>query len=343
MNWIVERVPELEGFAVEWAEPNNFILSRRHLLFHSTRPQPPFKQIATIDAPLWKQALSRSRLAQRLLRFLVTNVIPLPDGDLFVTFDKTVGIVRDGKYQALAGLERPCRVLRSACAVTDTGDIYFGEYLTNNERGAMRVYRYTPGADALQIVYTFAPRSIRHIHGLYFDEFTKAIFCLTGDTDEECRMLRTADGFQTIETIGQGDETWRAVSLLFTEDAFFYGMDAEFRANHIYKVERESGARTSLCEVSGTVFYSKRIGTDLFFTTTAENAPSQREMAAALWHINEAGECRNLISFKKDRWHPKLFMFGTIHFPCGNLLADALYFQLVGVEGDDQTFRIRPG
>jgi hypothetical protein len=341
MKWIVESVPELKGFAVEWAEPNNFILSCRNQLFHATRLQPPFKRIATIDAPFWKQALSRFRPGQRLLRFLVTNVIQTARGDLFVTFDKSVGIIRDGKYQPLAGLARPCRVLRSACAVDSSGDIYFGEYLTNAERGAMRVYKYAPGRDALQIVYTFAPRSIRHIHGLYFDPFTKAIFCLTGDADEECRMLRTFDGFQTIETVGQGDETWRAVSLLFTAEALFYGMDAEFRANHIYKVARQEARRTSLCEVGGTVFYSKQLGTDLFFTTTAENAPSQKEMVAALWHIDEEETCRQLSSFKKDRWHPTLFMFGTIHFPCVNKLTNELYFQLVGVEGDNQTFRIR--
>jgi hypothetical protein len=341
MKWIVESVPELKGFAVEWAEPNNFILSRRHRLFHSTSLEPPFTEIATIDAPRWKQALGKFRLAQRLLRFLVTNVIAVAGGDLFVTFDKTVGVIRDGKFLALAGLERPCRVLRSACAIDASGDIYFGEYLTNAERGEMRVYKYTPGRDALQVVYTFPPHAIRHIHGLYFDEFTNSIFCLTGDVDEECRMLRTSDGFQTVETVGQGDETWRAVSLLFTADALFYGMDAEFRANHIYKVARKDTSRTSLCEVNGTVFYSKQLGADLFFTTTAENAPSQREMVAALWHIDEEEQCQHLISFKKDRWPPKLFMFGTIHFPSVNKLTDELYFQLVGVEEDDQTFRVR--
>lgn len=342
MRWIVESVPELKGFAVEWAEPDNFILSRRNQLFHSTSLKPPFKQIAMIDAPSWKQALSRLRLAQRLLRFIVTNVIPLANGDLFVTFDKTVGVVRNGKFQALTGLARPCRVLRSACAIDPGGDIYFGEYLTNEERGAMRIYRHTPGADSLHIAYTFPPNNIRHIHGLYFDEFTKSIFCLTGDAEQESQILRSFDGFQTVEIVGRGDETWRAVSVLFTEEAFFYGMDAEFRSNHIYKVARKDVGRTSLCEVDGTVFYSKQLGANLFFTTTAENAPSQKENVAALWHIDEDERCRNLISFKKDRWHPTLFMFGTIHFPCVNRLENELYFQLVGVEGDNQTLRVRP-
>jgi hypothetical protein len=341
MKWTVENVPELKGYAVESAEPNNFYLSRRNKLFHSKNLKPPFKQIATIDAPFWKNITSNFRLAQRVLRFMVTNVVPLANGDLFVTFDKSIGIVRDGKFKALENLLRPCRVLRSSCAIDGNGNIFFGEYIANTERGEMRIYKYATGTDSLEIAYTFPPNTIRHIHGLYFDKFTNSIFCLTGDDERECQILRSFDNFKTMEIVGQGDETWRAVSVLFDKDSFFYGMDAEYRANHIYKISRKNWERKSLGEVSGTVFYSKQIGRDLFFTTTAENAPSQTENVATLWHVDENENLKNLKSFKKDRWHPTLFMFGTIHFPYFNRLEDELYFQVVGVEEDSQTFRVR--
>ncbi len=341
MKWTVENVPELKGYAVESAEPDNFYLSRRNKLFHSKNLKPPFKQIVQIDAPFWKNLTSNFRLAQRVLRFMMTNVIPLANGDLFVTFDKTVGIVRDGRFQTLKNLARPCRVLRSACAIDGNGDIFFGEYIANTERGAMRIYKYATGADSLETAYTFPPNTIRHIHGLYFDKFTDSIFCLTGDDEKECQILRSFDNFKTMEIVGQGDETWRAVSVLFDENSFFYGMDAEYRANHIYKINRETLERKSLGEVSGTVFYSKQIGADLFFTTTAENAPSQTENVATLWHVDENEKLENLKTFKKDKWHPTLFMFGTIHFPYFNNLENELYFQVVGVEEDNQTFRVR--
>ena len=101
----------------------------------------------------------------------------------------------------------------------------------------MRIYRYTTGSDALEIAYTFPANSIRHIHGIYFDKFSNSLFCLTGDDEKECQIRAFSDGFQTTEIVGQGDETWRAVSILFDEENFYYGMDAEFRTNHIYKVE----------------------------------------------------------------------------------------------------------
>ena len=341
MNWSVQEIPELRGYTVEWAEDGNYFLSRRNALYHSTDLKPPFKHLAVVAAPSWKQLASNFRLGQRLLRFMVTNVVPLANGEIFVTFDKTVGVIRNGNYFSLGGLVRPCRVLRSACAIDNNGDVYFGEYLANDERGEMSVYRYRPGSDSLDIAYTFPPKSIKHIHGIYFDPFTDSLLCLTGDDLHECRMVLTRDGFQSTETIGEGDETWRAVSILFDDEAMYYGMDAEFRSNHIYRLDRASTERRSLGEVNGTVFYSKQLGRDRFFATTAENAPSQTENVAALWNVTDDGELREVAKFHKDRWHGTLFMFGTIHFPYVNKIADNLYFSLVGVNEDNRTFILR--
>ncbi len=340
MSWTVEEVSELKGYTIEWAETGSYYLSRRNILFHSNSLKPPFKKIAVIDAPFWKQFAGRFRLTQRLLRFMVTNVVPLGSGDLFVTFDKSVGIIRQGGYSELKGLLRPCRVLRSACASDEKGNIYFGEYLANDERGEMRVYKYAAGGDDLKVIYTFPPNSIKHIHGLYYDKYTGAIYCLTGDAEKECRIIRTFDQFNSFEIVGEGDETWRAVSILFGKENIFYGTDAEFRDNNIYKLDRETLKRESLGEVGGTVFYSKQMGDDLFFATTAENAPSQKENVAALWHAGSDGTCREIVKFKKDFWHPTFFMFGTIHFPFENKLENELYFHLVGVNEDNRTFRV---
>jgi len=340
MNFEITEISELRGFTVEWAEAGNFYLSRRNTIFHSKDLKPPFRKIAAIDAPTWKQAASSFRLAQRLLRFQVTNILPLDNGELFVTFDKTVGVVRGNEYVHLEGLIRPCRVLRSACAVDDKGQIFFGEYLPNEERGVMRIYKYRCGSDALETVYTFAANTIRHIHGIYFDWFTKSLFCLTGDDEHECQILRTFDEFQSVEMVGRGDESWRAVSLAFTESDLFYGTDAEYRTNHIYQLDRKTNQKISLGEVNGTVFYSKKLGCDLFFTTTAENAPSQTENVAAIWHVSTDGNCRELIKFKKDRWQKNLFQFGAIHLPNFRSLDDDLYFSLVAVENDDRTFKV---
>ncbi len=340
MNWKVERMPALDGYTVEWSEKGNYLLSRRNVVYRSTDLKTPFETVATVAAPVWKSAAAVLRPVQRLLRFSVTNVVPLGNGDVFVTFDKALGVIRGGKYLALKGLTRPCRVLRGACAVDRDGSVYFGEYLANEERGPMRVYRYRPGEDSVETAYEFPAGSIKHVQGIYRDPFTESLVCLTGDNDPECRMLRTSDGFETLEEIGAGDETWRAVSILFADDALYYGMDAEYRNNLVFRLMRDSGERTALGEVSGTVFYSKRVGDDLFFATTAENAPSQKENVAAIWHVDGSGGLSEVAKFAKDRWHPTLFQFGTVQFPNFKESSDELYFSLVGVRGDNCTYRL---
>ncbi len=341
MDWKVEQIPELSGYTVEWAEPGNYYLSRHNRIYRSTSLTPPFKEIGRVDAPIWRSLAANFRLGQRLLRFLAYNVIALSNDEVFVTFDKAVGVIKDGKYRPLEGLVRPCRVLRAGCAIDGDGSVFFGEYLANDERGPMRIYKYTRGSNALELAYIFPAGSIKHIHGLYFDEYTDNIYCLTGDANHECKMLKSNDGFKTVEVVGSGDESWRAVSVLFDNDNLYYGTDAEFRDNRIIRLNRTTNERTTIGDVSGTVFFSKKIGNDLFFTTTAENAPSQTENVAALWHVGSEGNCEKLVSFKKDAWHGGLFMFGTIHLPFLNSDGDRLYFNLVGVEGDNDTFCAR--
>ncbi len=340
MAWEVKAIPELNGYTVEWAEPNNYYLSRKNMIFHTNDLTKPFEKIAKIDAPFWRETTSNIRLAQRLLRFSITNILLLGENEIFISFDKSVGVIRNGEYKTLSGLKRPCRIMRSACAVDKNGKVYFGEYLANKERVEMHIYQFEKGTDVIEPVYTFPANSIKHIHGLYYDEYSDSMFCLTGDRAEECQILRSTDGCQTFNIIGQGDESWRAMSILFDKDYFYYGTDAEFLDNYIYQVNRKTLERKRLGEVNGTVFYSKKMGNELFFTTTAENSPSQKENAAAIWHLSENLDLKKIVSFEKDRWHSTLFQFGTIHFPILQNIESELYFYLVGVKGDNCTYRL---
>lgn len=338
----VEKVKELKGHAVEWVEPKRMIVSRRNAIYEAfdENGERKLRKIAQIKAPLWKTIASSTRLTQRLLRFMVTNLIPLKNEDLFVAFDKSIGIIREGFYRQIP-LLRPCRILRSSCAIDNEGNLFFGEYLSNPDRTQIRIYRCSLVDLKAEVVYTFPAKSVRHVHGVYFDQFDRSFLCLTGDMGRECKMIRFQPDFKGVDVIGEGDETWRAVSVLFTEDSFYYGTDAELSENYIYKVDRKSGRRESICEVDGTVYYSKKIGQWMFFATTAEKAPSQRENVASIWVVNsKTDEARKIVTFKKDVWNGTLFMFGTIHFPFANLLSNELYFHLVALKGDNQTFRI---
>lgn len=338
--WHVSEQRSLRGFAVEWAEPGRLLLSRGNRLYHAAEIGDAPSLVGSCPAGALTLA-ARLRLSQRALRLMFYNVLPLPSGEVFVTFGKVIGVLSGRKFKALSGRDRACRVLRGACALDPSGTVYFGEYLRNPERTPIRIYRYEPGSDAAEIVHTFDAGSVRHVHGVYHDATDGSLWVLTGDLEHECKILRTADAFASLEVIGQGDETWRAVSALFTEDAVYYGMDAEFRQNHVFRLDKRTGQRELLGDVDGPIYYSNSVGDHQFFGVTAELCPSQVGRSATLWHVGPADRLQRVMSHEKDRFS-RHFMPGTLHFPRGPGLADQLMYHGVGLAGaDNRTYSVK--
>jgi hypothetical protein len=334
-------MPELRGYTVEWAEPGSYLLSKRNRLYHALELKLPLRRLGDYPAPKWRCAATHVRPLQRALRFLYYNVLKLGGGEVFATFGHQVGVFRGNRFHLLDGIERPHRVLRGAAALDGNGDVYFGEYHFKKNDYQIHIYRYTPGDSRVHVVYRFAPGQVRHVHGIYFDPFENCLLCLTGDRGSECRIIKSRDGFNTVETIGAGDESWRAVSVQFTDRSIFYGTDAEFRTNHIYRVDRSDGKRADLGRVNGPVYYSKAAGGELFFAVTAELCPSQTDRAATLWRVNNESTLAHVASFEKDWLSTTYFMPGTLHFAAGPGVPGELLVQGVGLkQADNRTFRV---
>lgn len=220
--------------------------------------------------------------------------------------------------------------------------MFFGEYVSNPERHEIHIYRFAPGASELEIVHTFEPGQVRHVHGIYADPYSPNLWCVTGDRKSECRMMRTSDQFRTIETVGAGDETWRCVSLLFTPAGAYYGSDAEFIQNHLFFVPRATGERETLNPIDGPVYYSHALGPDLFFGVTAELCPSQQGRHASLWHVCDGERGERVLSIDKDYLPVRFFQPGTWQFAHGPGLPDRLLVHLVGLAGsDNRTYSLR--
>ncbi len=340
MSWSITEEPSLRGTTVEWLAQDWMIVSRREHLYRCLA-QEPGVHLGSVPVPWWESAASRLRPLQRLLRAMVYNVVVRHDESLLVTYGRGVWLHRGGRFEALHGLARPCRVLRGGVAVDGAGRAFFGEYLTNRSRTAMRVYCLEPGSSRAEVVHEFPAGSVRHIHGIYHDPYSGALWCLTGDFGAECRMLTTRDSFQSLDMVGAGDESWRCVSLLFTASHVYYATDAELETNRVYRIDRSSGRREELGELDGPTYYSRACGGDLFFAVTAELCPSQQGRAASLWRLDPSGELQRLAGFEKDRLPVGLFLPGTLHFPTGPGRADEFYFHGVGLRGaDGRTFRV---
>lgn len=344
-RWVVVPEPLLRGYQVEWEEQGQLLLSRRNRLFQTPAPGSPLTLVGAFPTRRWREHAARLRPLQRLLRFLYYNVLKLPDGRYFASFDKSVGVTGNGRFELIDGLVRPCRILRSGCALAADGSVYFGEYVQNSaHRDEIRIYRYVPATGQLEVVRRFPPGYVRHVHGIYADPYSDFLWCVTGDLEAECHMLRTRDGFETYEVVGEGDESWRSVSLAFTARAIYYATDSEFQKNQVYRLERATGERRALGEIDGPVYVAKAIGEDVFFAVTAELCPSQVGRSATLWHVDEHDNLARCVSFEKDALHVAYFMVGALHLARGPGLGDRFYMHGVALRGaDQQTFVVRRG
>jgi hypothetical protein len=323
-------------------DATRLLVSKRDVLFEVRDGKEP-RRIARFPQPMWKRVASAQRLGQRALRYMFYNVLPLPGGDLFVTFGTDIGVISaDGAVRQLDGVKQPFRVLRGGMSVGRDGSVLFGEYRPNAERGALHLYRYHAGAKSVEIAHTFPAGVVRHVHGVFTDPFDNSQWCLAGDVGSECRILRSTDGFQTHDVVGCGDESWRAVSMQFTPHAVYYGMDAEFTQNYIYRIDRSSGARDIVCAVEGPMYYSTRLGSDVYFAVTAELCPSQQGDFAALWHIDTVAEsATRLRTFRTDGKSVHYFMPGTLDFSGGDDTRPEILFRTTSVMPDNSVFAIR--
>ena len=328
----------LKGYTVEWADADKYLLSRGDKLFVADELSTPeqFQPFGQIPAGIGQRLGATTRLGQRLLRYMFYNVICLPESDrVFVTFRDRVGLFNGtGEYMPISGLERPSKFLRGCCAVDGVGGVYLGEYRSNGERQEVKIYHLPKGDDQLHVVHTFAPGEVRHVHGLFYDKYDDLLWCTTGDRESECCIMSSRDGFSTLDVVGGGDETWRAVSLVFDQQGVSYGMDAEFCQNKLFTVDRKSGSRAELGKLPGPVYYARTFGDIHLFGITAEGCPSQPYNAASLWQLKE-GSLESVFFYGKD-WLPNQFMPGTLHFNLGpGRSDDECFCYMNGLHGVD--------
>lgn len=175
-------------------------------------------------------------------------------------------------------------VLPQGMAEDKEGVFYYGEYFFNSERGSVFVYRSLDDGINWDIAHRFNPGEIRHIHALQFDPYSQALWIATGDDDRESMIGYSMDKGKTFQKVGSGSQKWRAVSLLFTKDAVFWGTDSARYQNWIFRLERENGHVSPVCKVDGPIFYSTKLadGT-LIMGRTVEGYEGEWDDMVSIW------------------------------------------------------------
>lgn len=287
------------------------------------------------DIVLLPRAVSGyGRLHRRLRRLGVHACVVMPEGSLVFVARK--GIWRyDAATRALAEVFRIPRGSRplGLCHTADN-KLYFGEYFSNPGREPVHIYAAAHPSLDFQPTYTFPAGAIRHIHGVFEDPFTNALWVTTGDIEQEAAIWRSDDQFATLRPVLMGGQQHRAVTLLFTASHVYFGSDTPLELNYLYRFDRATGVVERLVAVQGSVFYGCKVGDALVFSTVVEPSKVNNASQAHLWASRDGVRWICLKGYRKDRWPLKLFQYGQILLPTGVNTTEILRYTPLATVGD---------
>lgn len=300
-----------------------------------------------LPEPAWRKPLGSSRLARRALRLDKCNVVPVGEGgqDL-VILRRGAAYHYDGNSGALTPTLRlrNCRnVLHQSIAVLDDREVVFGEYGANPGRKPVPIFKSDNGGRTWRVVFEFPAGKARHVHGCYWDSHEERFWVFTGDFDAEVHVLRADRDFKSVEWLGDGTQTWRAVNAFFAPEAVYWMMDSPLEQNHLIRFDRRTKKIEKLARLPGPVWYCKETTDGFYLAATAcEIGPGVLDQAAHLLVSRDLESWSEMASFPWDGWPKGYFKFGVVGFADGRQSSRDFYLFGEALQGlDGQAWRCR--
>lgn len=352
MNFLVDRL--LSSTVVHFSTANYCICTRDHSVYKlyytdlslkKSFQLPPARPgiVASI-----KDVLARSWLSQKIKpRPGISHVVQTPSGATVVVYDKFYvhrSSVSGEEVSAYAPELNPAYAspLRGGIAVHPLSEnIYFGEYLNNRERD-IRVIQFDSSTGDARVCWTFSVSEIRHIHAIQYDKFRNRLWIMTGDTDDESAFYFTDDEFNSVHRFAGGDQSWRAIALLFDETGMEWGMDAGKDApasaiNHIYRFDFITGQRTLQATIGNPAYAATMLadGCAVIATTYEPGRLQDTPTHAALWYRGPDRQWSK-IHHRDYQWAQMngISKYGMLFMAAGVYPADQLLFTPVNCVGE---------
>jgi hypothetical protein len=216
---------------------------------------------------------------------------------------------------------------------------YYGEYHSNSTQEPVNIWKSAGKNDAWVKTWTF--EGVRHIHGVFYDDYSDAIWITTGDSNDESGIWVTYDDFLTVKKVVGGAQMYRAVQLLFTQDYIYFGSDAPEEQNFIYRMTRNGLVTEQLQAVGSSVFYGCKVGDKLFLSTAIEPSQTNTTSYAEVWCCEDGENWYKFTEFKKDALSKKYFQYGQVLFPTINDDRDHLYITPFATNYHNKTLKYK--
>lgn len=289
---------------------------------------------------LFLRLVGQIRLVRRALRLDKSCItLSFDRKSLIITYNGNIyHYCIDQKILSKTHNLKYCRtVLHMSIAVLAPNVVILGEYGRNSSREGVPLYMSQDGGRTWKVPFVFSQGSIRHVHGVYYDQFTKHIWVPTGDFDGECYLYEFKNSSLKEPIIhGNGSQIWRTVSLFFTPSSVVWAMDSELEPSRLIVMDKCSGVISKGTTFPGPVWYIKTlVDGHYLLQTTVENGEGVVTKNAHIYISSDLLNWVHLDSFVHDGWPLRFFKNAVIAFSTGAQSASQFYLSAEAIKGMD--------
>ena len=290
-------------------------------------------------------------LAQRILRLFAYRMRVLENGNIVVLFKGGIYLYQasnQGRAVRRFPVTKGSRPV--SLAARPGGLVVFGEYWNNEERDEVLIYGSSDFGLNWIPVFRFGPGEIRHVHGISYDRWEDCFWIVTGDYGDECRLIRAAGDFSTVETVFKGGQLNRFYSIYVGRSFLATATDTPLEQNYLIMVDKRTGESRKSQAVQNSCFYHCAVGGRLFWSTNAEPSQVNDDQVSHVWCGDPARDRWTLVlSFATDGYDrlshlpfvPKgLFQYPRLFFPEGHNPTNSLVCHAIGVADYDDSMLI---
>jgi len=306
------------GLCALWVDERGLLASRGTDVFHTADGGMNWTRAMWLCPSAPVRLLEKIVLWRRLLRSDIATAQKDSNGAFYCVGRKTVlgTPAGTGRIDTLCRVPKGTRPL--SIALTDDGVLYWGEYFRNPRREEVRIFGSRDQGRSWYVAHVFPPGTVRHVHSVLYDKLRRRLWLLTGDLDQESRILWTDDHFATLHTAYQGSQRARAVTAVSIPQGLLLGTDAPEDRNFALLL-RDDGRMETLAEIEGPCYHAARFGEFIFLSTAVEpsrvNISGRATVLSA--RLEDLFDWRLILARRKDRWPMRLFQYGNVALPDG--------------------------
>jgi hypothetical protein len=242
-----------------------------------------FEPICTLQVSNSYRLAGASTLSRRVTRTDCFRMREVTGGKRAYVFRGGIYVQNSGSDVAVCTMRIPRGSRPVSLATNSQGHVVFGEYFANQARQEVHIYGSNDGGMNWDIVYTFEPGAIRHVHGIAYDRWDDCYWICTGDYDNENCLIRASCDFTDVRILRQGGQHNRFFTLQVFENQIVAATDTPLESNYVFVIDKDTGEARQANAIENASFCTCVVGNQVFVSTNAERSPVNDNHHSHIW------------------------------------------------------------